>query len=291
MIGAALVACMLGPAVQIPATDGEAAPEPETPPATAPTETAPPEPAPDEPAPDEPASDEPTAPEPRPPADEFASVEPVVATRAPAPTPAESDPAPPTPSEAEDKPARPRFPRLVLAVGPSVGPHAIGNQECRDSDQTCVTAGGFFGMGLSSEVRVSAYKALYAHARGLLVGNVSPQQRDPLYRGLWGLGVGVGAYGRRIFARAEYLFVDTFGKSTFTPPFHTAETGSDVWGHHAGLLSFGFRQPFGKRWAAELWGGPMIGPRSRREVPPAPAQTRVLPTFLVGINLTYDALQ
>ena len=154
-----------------------------------------------------------------------------------------------------------------------------------------MTAGGFFGMGLNTEVRVSAYKALYFHARGLLVGNVAPKNRDPLYRGLWGLGVGAGAYGRRIFARAEYLFVDTFGDGKFTPPFHTEETASDVWGHHAGLLSFGFRQPFGERMAAELWAGPMIGPRSRREVPPAPAEKRVLPTFLVGINLTFDALR
>jgi hypothetical protein len=210
--------------------------------------------------------------------------------------PAASDPTPPTlesapPPEPDAPPERPRFPRLVVAGGPLIGPHAIGNQECRDSDQRCVTAGGFFGAGMQAELRVRIWRPLGAHVRGLLVGNATPKDRDPIYRGLWGMGVGLGAYGRRIFARAEYLFVDTFGKETFTPPFHTAVTGSDVWGHHAGLLSVGFRQPFGERFAAELWGGPMIGPKSRRQITPSPPENRILPTFLLGLSLTYDLVR
>jgi hypothetical protein len=124
-----------------------------------------------------------------------------------------------------------------------------------------------------------------------LVGNATPKRRDPLYSGLGGAGIGIGAYGRRAFVRGEYLFVAPFGKERFTPPFHTEATASDRWGNHAGLFSFGFRQPFAERWAVELWGGPMIGPKSVREVPPAPAQTRILPTFLVGINIGYDIVR
>lgn len=171
-----------------------------------------------------------------------------------------------------------------------IGPHAIGNQECRAEDRRCVTAGGFFGVGLQAEIRARIWKPLYAHARGVFAGNVAPKENDPIYTGVGAFGIGMGVYGRRIFARAEYMLVDAFGKDTFTPPFHTSETGKDVWGHHAGLVSVGFRQPIGQRLAIELWGGPMIGPKSVRTIPPVPPERRILPTFLLGINLAFDAL-
>jgi hypothetical protein len=225
-----------------------------------------------------------------------AAPEPAPAPQAPAPEAAPTASSGPGPNGratkrrwyAED---RPRFPRLVIAGGPMVGPHALGNQECRSEDRRCVTAGGFIGMGLQAEIRARMWKPLYVHARGLFAGNAAPKKNDPIYTGVWGVGAGVGAYGRRIFARGEYLFIDAFGKDTFTPPFHTAETGKDVWGRHAGLISVGFRQLLGERMAIELWGGPMIGPKSTRTIPPTPPERRILPTFLIGINVSGDVVR
>lgn len=176
--------------------------------------------------------------------------------------------------------------RLTIAGGPAIGPHAFGNEECRAEEARCETHGTFFGFGLNVELRVRLFRPLVAHARGLFVGNVSP--RDPVHRGLGGAGIGLGAYGRRIFGRAEYLFVDAFGDDHFARPFGDGEVGRDRWGHHAGLFSIGARLPFRRRWAAELWGGPMVGPRSTRIVPDEPDDRRTLVTFLVGINIAYE---
>jgi hypothetical protein len=129
---------------------------------------------------------------------------------------------------------------------------------------------------------------IYAHARGLTVGNVSPNDR--IHRGLWGVGAGVGLQGRRAFGRAEYLYLDAFGDNHFEPPFYDGEVATDEWDHHAGLLSVGFRQPLPHRLSAELWGGLVIGPRSVRRVPDVMPDERVLTTFLVGLDLSWDAL-
>lgn len=202
-------------------------------------------------------------------------------TPSPAPTPETI--APPT---EPDRPLR-TYPRLVLAGGPVVGPHALGNEECNYDLGRCETKGSFIGTGVQLEVRARLWKIIYAHARGLVVGNVSPNDR--IHRGLWGVGVGVGLMGRRVFGRAEYLFLDTFGDNHFEPPFYDGEVASDEWGHHAGMLSVGFRQPLPKGVAAELWGGLVIGPHSVRRVPDIEPDERVLTTFLVGLNVSWDA--
>jgi hypothetical protein len=132
------------------------------------------------------------------------------------------------------------------------------------------------------------WKPLFVHARLLFVGNGSPPSRDPVYRGLWGFGVGFGAYARRAFVRGEYVFVDAFGDDRFALPFGERMVARDRWGHHAGLVSVGLRLPFKERYGAELWGGFMAGPGSRREIPSEPVEKRVLLTFLLGVNITYD---
>lgn len=210
-------------------------------------------------------------------------------TSAPVPArPSSPDPAT-TPPEASPAPARPprTYPRLVLAGGPVVGPHALGNEECNAEAGRCETKGSFIGMGAQLEARARLWRMIYAHARGLVVGNVSPNDR--IHRGLWGLGAGMGLHGRRAFARAEYLFLDTFGDNHFEPPFYDGEVASDEWGHHAGMLSVGFRQPLPKRVYAELWGGLVVGPHSTRRVPDLEPDARVLTTFLVGLNVSWDA--
>ena len=168
-----------------------------------------------------------------------------------------------------------------------MGPHALGNEECNAELARCETKGSFVGVGAQVELRGRLWRMIYAHARGLIVGNVSPN--DQIHRGLWGVGAGAGLYGRRVFGRAEYLYLDTFGDNHFEPPFYDGEVAYDEWDHHAGLLSVGFRQPLPRRVAAELWGGLMIGPHSVRRVPDVSADERVLTTFLVGLNVSWDA--
>lgn len=183
-----------------------------------------------------------------------------------------------------------RPPRLVIGGGPIVGPHAFGTEECRDEEKKCETKGTFFGVGGQVEIRGQVWKALFVHGRVLAVGNVSPAGRDPVHDGLWGLGLGFGAYAKRAFVRGEYVFVDTFGENRFALPFGSNMVGKDTWGHHAGLFSVGLRLPFKQRYGLELWGGFMAGPGSRREIPDQPDETRVLLTFLLGLNVTYDLL-
>jgi hypothetical protein len=221
-----------------------------------------------------------------------AVAEPVVApTSAPvaaAPTPTTAPVASAPSAKKKDKHQRLPYPRLVIAGGPVIGPHSFGNEECRSEESRCETHGTFFGVGANLELRARLYKPLYAHARAIIVANASP--RDPVYKGLWGAGIGVGAYARRIFGRAEYLFVDTFGDDQFARPFGTGEVGRDAWAHHAGLFSVGARLPFLRRMTGELWGGLMVGPRSTRTIPDEPVDRRTLLTFLVGINIAYDLI-
>jgi hypothetical protein len=105
----------------------------------------------------------------------------------------------------------------VIAGGPLVGPHAIGNEECDPELGRCETKGSFLGLGGQLELRARVWRLVYVHGRGLAVGNVSTNDR--IHRGLWGLGAGAGLLGRRAFGRAEYLFVSTFGDNRFEPPF------------------------------------------------------------------------
>ena len=178
----------------------------------------------------------------------------------------------------------------MIGGGPLIGPHAFGTEDCREEEKRCETKGTFFGVGGQVELRGQIWKPLYLHARVLAVGNASPAGRDPVHRGLWGFGVGIGAYAKRAFVRGEYVFVDTFGEDRFALPFGDSMVGRDRWGHHAGLLSVGLRQPFKERYGVELWGGFMAGPGSRREIPSEPVEKRVLLTFLLGVNITYDLL-
>lgn len=193
------------------------------------------------------------------------------------------------PPPAADEPARPRFPRLVVAGGPFIGPHALGNEECRLEAMRCDKRGSFFGLGLQLELRARIYKPLYVHARGLIARNVSPNDR--VFRGVGGGAAGLGAYGKRVFGRAEMLLLGAYGDNRFTPPFLATASGRDEWGNVAGLIAAGFRQPFAKRLGIELWGGVMIGPKSVRTIPSAEPDERTLTTFMVGLNLFAELVQ
>ncbi|HWB79659.1 MAG TPA: hypothetical protein VG755_32070 [Nannocystaceae bacterium] len=204
--------------------------------------------------------------------------------KAPAPAQHSSDGA------AATQPKRYAHPRLVIAGGPVVGPHAFGNEECRDELARCETTGTFFGIGANLELRAQVWRPLFVHVRGVIVGNASPRNRDPVYKGLGGGGIGFGAYAKHVFGRAEYLLVATIGDDHFGRPFGDGEVGRDRWGHHAGLFSFGGRLPLHRRVTGELWGGLMVGPKSARQLPDAEIDRRTLLTFLAGINIAYDII-
>lgn len=194
-----------------------------------------------------------------------------------------------TTAEEQAPTPRPRDPRLVIAGGPIIGPHTLGNEDCRSEEVRCEQVGAFFGAGAQLEVRGRLWWPLYAHARTYVVGNASARER--VHAGAWGLGGGFGVYGRYVFARAEYLFIDTFGSDRFDTPFSSEALARDRWGHHAGLVSVGFRLLFKERLGAELWGGPMFGPKSVRTVPGLETEERTLITFLLGLSVSFDVLQ
>jgi hypothetical protein len=192
-------------------------------------------------------------------------------------------------ARAADQDAKTRGnPRLVMAAGPMIGPHAIGNEECRPEEAECQTTGSFFGAGVQLEIRPQIYEILYFHARPFIVGNGA---RDKVYSGAWGAAGGFGVYGQHVFGRAEYVFLDAFGDNTFAPPFFTEEVARDEFGYHAGALSVGFRLQLKDRVGLELWGGPMFGPRSTRTIPGEDPERRTLITFLIGLNVSVDIVR
>lgn len=188
---------------------------------------------------------------------------------------------------ADEKEARGN-PAFVMAGGPMIGPHAIGNEECRPEEAQCQVRGAFFGAGVQLELRPRIYEILYFHARPFIVGNGA---RDKIYSGAWGAAGGFGVYGQHVFGRAEYVFIDAFGDNRFTPPFFTEKVASDDWGHHAGAVTLGFRLQLKDRVGMELWGGPMFGPHSTRRIPGEDPERRTLITFLVGINVSVDIVR
>lgn len=178
-------------------------------------------------------------------------------------------------------------PRITIAGAAMIGPHAVGNQECRPEAARCETRGGFFGVGTSVEVRLRLASVFSIHVRPWVVGNAA---KDKVFAGAVGGGLGIGAYGRRIFGRAEYIALHAFGDDSFTPPFFEGEVARDRWSHHAGMLSVGFRKAVTKRIRIELWGGPMFGPSSRRSFPDGTTDRRSLVTFMLGFGMAFDAL-
>ena len=202
----------------------------------------------------------------------------------------------PTEPAAEGKPAPPPprgNPALILAAGPMIGPHAFGTEECRSQEARCERAGTFFGLGLNVELRARLYRILYAHVRPWVVGNVGPDDR--IYRSAVGGGIGLGVYGQHVFGRGEYIALAALGSNRFQPPFYDSQEGRDTWGHHAGMLTVGFRHNFksvvGGRMGIELWGGPMFGPKSRRTISGQESEDRLLITFMLGVNLSFDLVR
>ncbi len=185
------------------------------------------------------------------------------------------------------KQAAERNPRLAVAGSAMIGPHAIGNQECRSTEASCQTRGAFFGLGTSAEVRLRMASVFSLHVRPFVVGNVAP---DKVFAGAVGGGIGAGAYGRHVFGRVEYIALHAFGDDRFTPPFFEGDVARDAWGNHAGMLAVGFRRAIHERVHLELWGGPMFGPTSRRSFPDDTVDRRNLVTFMLGFGMAFDAL-
>ncbi|MCB9566619.1 MAG: hypothetical protein H6710_05300 [Myxococcales bacterium] len=186
------------------------------------------------------------------------------------------------------------LPRLQLAVAPVIGPMSQGELDCRPRAGGviyCEDGGTFLGAGGSLELRAKVYGPFFIHGRGLVVGNIRQAPRA-VHAGMGGGGVGIGAYHRLAFIRAEYLVVGTFGSDRYKPPFGDLNGASDVYDHHAGLISGGIRYPFAQRLSAELWGGFMIGPRAHRTTPfEVSYPDRLIYSFLVGAGLAFDLIR
>jgi hypothetical protein len=187
---------------------------------------------------------------------------------------------------------RPR-PRLQLAVSPVLGPYYRGEQDCRPRGPVyyCEDGGSFLGAGATIEARIKTFGPLYFQVRGLLVGNTH-KLPYAVYKGLGGAGFGLGLYARLAFIRAEYLLIDTLGEPSYRPPFGEVGGATDVYGHHAGMLSGGVRLPFRERWNAELWGGFVFGPYARRDTPfEVSVADRLQVSFLAGAGFSFDVIK
>lgn len=188
--------------------------------------------------------------------------------------------------------APPPLPRLQLAAGPLLGPHAHGEATCssRENVTRCEHTGNFLGVGANLELRGQITGPLYIHGRAAVVGNVRPRPLG-VHRGLAALGIGLGAYSRLAFIRIEYMFVPTFGPDNYKPPLYDKLVARDVWGSSAGMVSGGIRGYFTRRLAAELWAGVVVGPRSRRTTLSEDAsESRLLVSFMASVGLAFDII-
>ena len=184
------------------------------------------------------------------------------------------------------------MPRLTLSAGILFGPHAKGEAACQavEGGTECRHNGNFLGAGATIELRAQLYKPLYLHVRGLLVGNVR-KRPYAVHSGLAGAGIGLGAYSRLAFIRAEYMLVPTLGSDHYVPPFYDKPAARDDYGLHAAMLSGGVHKYVSPRVALEGWIGLVVGPSSRRTTVNEQAnEKRVLITFLLSLGLTFDLL-
>lgn len=228
----------------------------------------------------------------------FALVAPLLAAlsgtaRASANSPAAvaSEPASPA-SPVQTAEISPPMPRLTLSAGFIFGPHAKGEAACQavEGGTECRHNGNFLGAGATIELRAQLYKPLYLHLRGLVVGNVR-KRPYAVHSGLAGGGIGLGAYSRLAFIRAEYMLLPTLGPDSYVPPFYDKPEARDDYGLHAAMISGGIHKYVSPRVAVEGWAGLVIGPSSRRTTLDAQAnEKRLLITFMVNLGLSFDVL-
>jgi len=198
----------------------------------------------------------------------------------------------PAPTSARVAEISPPMPRLTLSAGFIFGPHAKGEAACQavEGGTECRHNGNFLGAGATIELRAQLYKPLYLHVRGLLVGNVR-KRPYAVHSGLAGGGIGLGAYSRLAFIRAEYMLLPTLGPDSYVPPFYSKPEARDDYGLHAAMLSGGLHKYVSPRVALEGWAGLVIGPSSRRTTLDAQAnEKRVLISFMINLGLSFDVL-
>lgn len=198
----------------------------------------------------------------------------------------------PAPTSARAPEISPPLPRLTLSAGFIFGPHAKGEADCQEADggYECRHNGNFLGAGATIELRAQLYKVLYLHVRGLLVSNLR-KRPYAVHSGLAGGGIGIGAYSRLAFVRAEYLLIPTLGSDHYVPPFYDKPDARDDYGLHAAMISGGVHKYVSPRVAIEGWLGLVVGPSSRRTTVNSQAdEKRVLVTFMLNLGLSFDVL-
>ena len=207
------------------------------------------------------------------------------------PAPA-ATPVTPAPASTRVSEISPPMPRLTLSAGFIFGPHAKGEADCQSTDggYECRHNGNFLGAGATIELRGQLYKLLYLHVRGLMVSNLRKRPRA-VHSGLAGAGIGLGAYSRLAFVRAEYLLVPTLGGDHYVPPFYDKLEARDDYGLHAAMISAGVHKYVSPRVAIEGWAGLVVGPSSKRRTVNTQAnEDRVLVSFMINLGLTFDVL-
>lgn len=225
-----------------------------------------------------------------PPPQDAATPPPSATTGLPAPVaspPRAAPGSPPIDVSAEISPPRPR---LQLAAGLVLGPHAVGEADCQSGDgfDECQHRGNFLGAGVTIELRAQLFRALYLHARGVVVGNVR-QRPYAVHSGLGGAGIGLGAYSRLAFIRGEYMLIPAFGPSTYVPPFYNKQTSRDDYGVHAGMISGGLHKYVSPRTAIEGWAGVVVGPTSHRQtISEQATDKRLLVSFMINLGVAFD---
>jgi len=204
------------------------------------------------------------------------------------PAPAE----PPAPASARPTEISPPMPRLTLGAGFIFGPHAKGEAACQSisGSSECRHNGNFLGVGATIELRAQLYKPLFLHVRALVVSNLR-KRPQAVHSGLAGGGMGIGAYSRLAFIRAEYMLLPTLGSDNYVPPFYDKPVARDDYGLHAAMLSGGLHKYVSPRVAIEGWAGLVVGPSSRRTTIDAQAnERRVLISFMLNFGLSFDVL-
>lgn len=204
---------------------------------------------------------------------------------APTPPPASRPPA----KKAETNGAQ-RFPRLVLAVHGTLGPHSVGEETCRErgSSVLCDRTGRFLGAGGSLSLRVRFYKFVYGHVRFMALGNAFGQDLEDLHDGLLAPAAGIDLMSEFALLRVEFAAPFTLGSSRYRAP-GVSTLATETWGHAAGSLAIGARLPFHERVRGELTAGVWVGPGINRETPTAEGdQKGPVISFQIGLGTAFD---
>lgn len=223
-------------------------------------------------------------------------LESIVHTESGDPHPAESTVPEQKPGESpESQPEKtneepePNFPRLVLSVHGTLGPHSVGEETCRQQGSAfaCDRTGRFLGIGGAVGFRIRLYKFIYANLRFNGQANAFGTKEETLHDALLTPSAGIMLMSDLAFLRAEFLAPITIGDDQYRAP-GTTQRATETWGHAAGGLALGARLRFHDRIRGELTAGVQVGPGVDRDTPTEGDRKGPLVSFQVGLGTSFD---